>query len=219
MRNEHGVSAKPASWFGAHLLLSLAGGSALLALVALLAARLALGSDDPALAGTDLGERPAPGFTLTDQRGQTVRLSDFRGKAVVLTFIYTSCPDVCPIIARTLQMAHELLPKDVRDEVVLLASTVDPERDTREALQVFSATHDLAGNPNWFTLGGDRPTLEPVWAAYGIYAGPNWSTPDAGGPGHTDAIYLIDSDGRERVLLHAGVAPQVLADNLEALVD
>ena len=48
------------------------------------------------LSGNDLGQQPAPDFELTDNRGQPVRLRDFRGKAVVLTFIYTSCPDICP---------------------------------------------------------------------------------------------------------------------------
>jgi protein SCO1/2 len=216
--NDDGIYARSVTWLRAHLLPSLAVGVLLLTLVSLLAARLALGSGEPELVGTDLGGKPAPGFTLTDHRGQTVSLSDFRGEAVVLTFIYTNCPDVCPVIARTLQTAHEMLPEDTRDQVALLAVTIDPERDTEEALRAFSAAHNLAGNPNWFALRADRATLEPIWEAYGIHPGPNWSTPEAGGPGHTDAIYLIDAEGRERVFLRVGVAPRVLADNLEALV-
>ncbi len=219
LQKDDGIYAAPMAWFRAHLLPSLTVGVLLLTLVSLLAARVTQGRDDPALVGTDLGKKPAPDFTLTDQRGQTVSLRDFRGKAVVLTFIYTNCPDVCPVIARTLRTAHEMLPENARDDVVLLAVTLDPEHDTEEALQDFSATHKLAENPNWFALRADRATLEPVWAAYGIHPGPNWSTPEAHGPGHTDAIYLIDAEGRERVFLRAGIPPQVLADNLVALVD
>lgn len=218
-RNEPGVEATPVTWFRAHLLPSLAAGTLLLALVSLLAARLALGIGETDLIGTDLGKRPAPGFTLTDHRGRTVSLTDFRGKAAALTFIFTNCTDVCPVIARTFQTAYDGLPKDAQDDIVLLAVTIDPERDTEEALQAFSAKHNLASNPNWFALRADRATLEPIWASYGIHPGPDWSTPEAGGPGHTDAIYLIDPEGRQRVLLRAGITPQVLADNLNALVD
>lgn len=211
--------ARLPTWCRAHLLPTLAIGAALLLLITLLAARLALGSGEAELVGTDLGNQPAPGFTLTDQRGQAVSLSDFRGKAIVLTFIYTNCPDVCPVIARTLQIAYDGLSEDAQDDVVLLAVTIDPERDTAEALRAFSATHNLAANPNWHALRANRATLEPVWASYGIHPGPNWATPGAEGPGHTDAIYLIDAEGHERVLLRAGISPQILADNLEALVE
>lgn len=173
---------------------------------------------EPTLAGTDLGERAAPDFVLTDYQGQVVRLSDFRGKAVVLTFIYTNCPDVCPLTAGTLRATYDLLPTSMRTEVALLAITVDPERDTPEALRAFSATHGLDDNPNWFALGGDRIRLEPIWASYGVYPGPDWTTPGVDRMGHTDAIFLIDTNGKLRVLLRSEVTPQVLADNLEALL-
>ena len=89
------------------------------------------------LTGTDLGKQPAPDFVLTDHRGQPVRLSDFRGKAVVLSFIYTACPDVCPFLAENLRTAYEILPEEARDDVALVAVTLDPARDTQQALQHF----------------------------------------------------------------------------------
>lgn len=209
---------------------------ALLAGAALLAALVGCGGEAP-LTGTDLGKRPAPDFALTDQRGQTVRLSDLRGKAVALTFVYTHCPDVCPLTVENLRAAHELLPEGARDEVALVAVTLDPERDTLAARQDFSARHRLAGNPSWYALGGDRVTLERIWRDYGIYPGehPAARVPHhAASPGatpsdaialpsaytlsHTDATYLIDPEGRERVLLRADVGPTVLAENLERLV-
>ena len=178
------------------------------------------------LIGTDLGKQPAPEFTLTDQRGQTVRLGDFRGKAVALTFIYTNCPDVCPIIAGNFRVAYELLPEEARDEVALLAVSLDPARDTRQALQEFSAVHGLADNPNWFALRGDAATLAQVGRDYGVYPGTSEATPESGGTptagggvGHTDAIYLIDREGRERVFLRSSATPRQIAANLTALLD
>lgn len=219
-----------------YLLPLLAVTSVVLALFAMLAIR---GTGEAALVGTDLGKQPAPDFALTDQRGRTVSLSDFRGKAVVLTFIYTNCPDVCPTIARDLGTAYELLREETQDDVVLIAVTLDPTRDTQAALQEFSALHGLADNPNWYALRGEREVLEPVWQAYGIYAGeqPDPGTPhhdeassettrsDAGTPvsdygqGHTDAIYVIDREGRQRVFLRSGTDPSALAANLETLVE
>lgn len=207
-----------------YLLPMVAVGALVIALVALVMLR---SSGAPALAGTELDGRPAPDFTLTDYRGQTVSLSDFRGKVVVLTFIYTECPDVCPVIARTLQTAYEQLPEERQDDVALIAITVDPGRDTPQALQEFSERHGLADNPNWYALRGDPTTLEQVWQAYGIYPGAMLATPThgagtpetGGGQGHTDAIFVIDPDGRQRALLRAYFEPAAVAHNIEVLAD
>jgi protein SCO1/2 len=189
------------------------------------------GGGEPRLIGTDLNRLPAPDFTLIDQRGQTVRLSDFRGKAVVLTFIYTHCPDVCPLIAENLRVVNELLPAEGRDDVVFLAVTIDPTRDTQASLQEFSERHRVADNSNWHALRGDLATLEQVWRSYGIYPGASPASPahdraireagkpsPEGGIGHTDAIYLIDAEGRERVFLRSNVDPATLAENLATLM-
>ena len=193
---------------------------ALAVALGLLALRIATGGDEPELSGTVLDGKLAPGFTLTDQRGRTVHLSDFRGKAVALTFLYTNCPDVCPLTAENLRAAYERLPASARDDVALLAVTVDPARDTREALQDFSARHRLADNPNWFALRADPATLEQVWRDYGIDPG-TMSGEAAATPGmlaHTDAVYLIDPQGRERVFMRSSMDDAALARNLEALL-
>jgi protein SCO1 len=192
------------------------------AFVALLA-----GCGSRPLAGTDLGRQPAPDFTLTDQRDQSVRLSQFRGQAVVLTFIYTHCPDVCPAIAEKLRVVDELLPEATRARVALLAVTIDPARDTTAALQAFSTQHGLGANSRWFALRGDETTLARVWRDYGIFPGAP-PTPDHHAPGgspttgyelgHTDAIYVIDPLGRERALLHSDFDPPTLANDLTGLV-
>lgn len=178
-----------------------------------------------ALTGTDLGGQPAPNFTLTDQRGDAVSLADFRGKAVVLTFIHTHCPDVCPATAEHLRETYAQLPPGTRDRVAFLAVTVDPARDTPAALRAFAAQHGLDDNPAWFALTGDRTTLAAVWRDYGIDPGAMMMSPSsmpmptpAGGTlAHTDAVYLIDPAGHERTLLHSDLDSARLAADLQTL--
>src|SRR4029077_10929143 len=86
------------------------------------------------LQGTDLGSTAAPDFHLTDQLGKPIALSQFRGEPVVLTFLYTHCPDVCPITAETLHTTQAQLGKDAA-RVTMLAVSVDPKGDTQTAVQ------------------------------------------------------------------------------------
>lgn len=177
------------------------------------------------LAGTELNGAEAPDFTLTDQTGAAVSLSDFRGKPVALSFIFTTCPDICPLIASQMRAAYDLLPDDRRDKVVFLGVTVDPDRDTPEALQAFAARFELDAVPGWHGLSGARPELEAVWRSYGIGAVEIAEEVNSHGSGsrevarirHTDAVYLIDTDGKQRAMLRADADPADLAANLKAL--
>src|SRR5262249_1518862 len=145
-------------------------------------------------------------FTLTDANGATVSLNQFRGQAVVLTFIYTNCPDVCPATAELLRFSWQALSAKDQHKVALLAVTVDPAAERDQAPQNFTHVHGLDQVPTWHALRGDQATLQSVWSAYGIDAiaiqnhayGSSSAPPN---PIHTDAIYLIDSRGLERVLL------------------
>jgi len=163
------------------------------------------------LAGTELGATDAPDFTLTDGvSGRPVTLSAQRGQVVALTFLYTTCPDVCPLTATRFKAAQAELGSDA-SRVTFVAVSVDPDNDTPKAVQDFSAAHGLASN--WYYLVGGRAQLSPVWAAYGIgvQAGSTTVT-------HNDAVYLIDARGRERVLLHSEDLATDLANDLRALL-
>jgi len=165
----------------------------------------------PKLAGTELGATDAPDFTLTDGvTGRVVTLSAQRGQIVALTFLYTTCPDVCPLTASRFRSAQTELQADAT-RVTFIAVSVDPDRDTPKAVQEFSATHGLSAN--WYYLVGGLAQLSPVWAAYGIgvQAGSTTVT-------HNDAVYLIDARGRERVLLHSEDLAADLANDLRALL-
>jgi protein SCO1 len=172
---------------------------------------LVLGACAPQLAGTELGATDAPDFTLTDGvSGRAVTLSAQRGQVVALTFLYTSCPDVCPLTATRFKGAQAELKADA-SRVTFIAVSVDPDGDTPKAVQEFSAAHGLAAN--WFYLVGGRAQLSPVWAAYGIGVQAGSSTVT-----HNDAVYLIDTRGRERVLLHSEDLAKDLTNDLRALL-
>jgi len=175
-------------------------------------AALVLAACAPApLAGTELGATDAPDFTLTDGvSGRAVTLSAHRGQVIALTFLYTTCPDVCPLTATRFRATQTELQGDA-SRVAFIAVSVDPDRDTPKAVQDFSTAHGLAAN--WYYLVGGRAQLSPVWAAYGIgvQAGSTTVT-------HNDAVYLIDARGRERVLLHSEDLAGDLTSDLRALL-
>src|SRR5229473_5572613 len=94
------------------------------------------------LQGTDLGGTPAPDFHLTDQFGKPISLSQFQGKPVILTFLYTHCPDACPLTAEKLHAAMQSLGSQAQQVGVLAVST-DPKGDTKAAVLTFSKAHRM----------------------------------------------------------------------------
>ena len=132
-------------------------------------------------------------FELTDQDGQTVRLSAQRRKLVLIAFLYVHCPDVCPLTAESLNRALRSLGPD-RSRVRVLAISVDPTGDTPAAVRAFVETHRLL--PEFRYLTGSRRTLARVWRAY--YVG---TERIAGNPlvGHSAYVLLVDGEGRGRV--------------------
>lgn len=162
------------------------------------------------LQGTDLGSTLAPDFHLTDQFGKPISLSQFRGEPVVLTFMYTHCPDICPLTAEKLRQVQQELGKDA-SHVMMLAVSIDPKGDTKATALNFSQAHKLTAN--WHYLIGTQDQLSPVWNAYSIYT---QSTPNK--VTHTDALYLIDKQGRERIFFADDFTNDQLTDDLKILL-
>ena len=114
--------------------------------------------------GTEMGGQPAPDFTLTNQDGENVSLSDFKGRLVVIAFTYTSCPDVCPMIESNLNVVRENLGDAYGEDVVFISSSIDPIRDTPEKLK----THWIEGRGyDWDHLThSNLSIISEVWDAY-----------------------------------------------------
>ncbi len=165
----------------------------------------------PAFRGTDLSPaQAAPGFTLTDQAGRRVSLASQRGHYVVVTFLYTHCPDVCPVIAGNLNRllgtatAH-------RGGLRVLAVSVDPAGDTPAAVHRFVREHGLV--PAFRYLTGSRAQLAPVWHGYHIAATPLQN----GTVAHSTFEILVDPQGKERVIYDAQATPADFVHDLVLL--
>jgi len=150
--------------------------------------------------------RPAPPIALHDASGRAVTLAGQHGRAVLVTFLYTHCPDVCPLIANNLNTAlRELGPK--RTRVRVLAVSVDPTGDTPRAVRAYAQRLGLL--PQFRYLIGSRSELRRAWAAWHVLAVS--SRPDV--VDHVAYTALVDPTGKERVLYDASVhASQVIHD-------
>ena len=122
----------------------------------------ACGGEEP-FQGTALNAEMSPNFHLRDQNNRVVSLSDFQGKVVALTFLYTYCPDICPVVTETIRKAVQALGSEA-EEVEFLAISVDPDRDSVES--ALSYSQDMGLEDRWRFLVGNREELEQVWEAY-----------------------------------------------------
>jgi len=164
------------------------------------------------LQGTNLGSTAAPNFSLKDQFGNSISLVQFKGKPVVLTFLYTHCPDVCPLTAEKLHTTMLSLGNNAQ-QVVVLAVSMDPKGDTAAAAQNFSKVHKLGDYFHY--LIGSHNELAPVWASYSVDA---QAATSSGTVNHSSALYVIDKQGHERVLLDNGFSSSQLASDLKVLL-
>ncbi len=169
------------------------------------------------LPGTDLGGTPAPGFELKDQNGQAVSLAQFKGKPVIVTFLYTHCPDVCPLTAEQLHQTMQQLGGDAHN-VGVVAISSDPKRDDQAAAQNFTKVHQM--EDYWHFLIGSHEQLSPVWSSYRVYAQPRDAANGKGTVDHSSAIFVLDKQGRERSFINGNSSfkPEQLAKGLRFLI-
>ena len=169
------------------------------------------GSKAPAFEGTALSPpAKAPSFTLRDQAGKPVSMQSERGRYAVVTFLYTHCPDVCPIIAGTLNRVLQT-PLAKRTGLHVLAVSVDPAGDTPASVTRFVRVHRLL--PTFRYLTGTRAQLAPVWKAFHIAAAPGMS----GVVSHSAFEILVDPQGRERLIFDSNVTTAAVLHDLRAL--
>lgn len=165
----------------------------LLALVVLFFAALARAGDTSDLSALpDMG--PAPDFLLVSQDGTEVGLASLRGKVVLVTFIYTWCPDICPLLTDKMARVQDDLGESFGKDVAFVSITFDPERDTSKVLRAYAEAFDadLAG---WFFLTGEVEAVRQVAARYGLVTIPGVDS----AIDHNLLTTLIDRRGRMRV--------------------
>ena len=130
---------------------------------------------------------PVRDFALRDEEGKPASLREYRGKVVVLTFMYSTCQDTCPVTAQTIRGAVD----QVGHDVPVLAVSVDPAKDTRDSAERFLVKQSMSAGRMRFLLG-TRAQLQPIWTAYGIQ-------PQGKGFEHTAYVAVLDQTGRQRV--------------------
>ena len=160
-----------------------------------------LPADDP--------EYVVPNFTLYDAFGNQTNISDYEGQVVVVSFVYTRCPDVCPVVSSNLQWVSEHLADDYGTNFSILSITVDPWWDTEYVLRDYSTFRGL----DWPHLTGNVEDMEPVWKAFhvGLQVYDNESYQEDSGNetqgrhhpdylvDHSTATIIIDKEHQQRV--------------------
>ena len=153
-------------------------------------------------------------FALTDHTGKPRTLADFRGKAVVIFFGYTQCPDVCPTTMTGMAEAMKLLGSEAAKVQVLFVS-VDPERDTPELL----AQYVPVFNPSFLGLYADTQTIAKTAQDFRVfYKKQPGSTPTTYTVDHTAGSYVYDPLGKLRLYIKHGEKPELIAKDLKLLV-
>ena len=147
----------------------------------------------------------APDFALRDESGRTIRMRELRGQPVIVTFLYTTCEDTCPIEAQQIRGALDLLD----DEVPALAIAVNPGEDTPARAQRFLTEQRVYGRIR-FVLGS-RQELAPVWRGFFVQ-------PQTEASEHQARVVLIDADGYQRIGFPGSEAtPERLAHDVRML--
>lgn len=153
-------------------------------------------------------------LALTDHTGKPRTLADYRGKAVVVFFGYTQCPDVCPTTLATLAEAMKKLGPEA-DRVQVLFVTVDPERDTQELLAHYVPAFDA----RFAGLRGDAAATERAAKEFKIiYQKQPGPTPGSYTVDHSAGVFLFDPQGNLRVYASHGQGPDVFAHDLHELL-
>ncbi|MGA9667181.1 MAG: SCO family protein [Gallionella sp.] len=158
------------------------------------------------------GKYTGADFHLTDHNGRPRSLSDFRGKVVVMFFGYTHCPDVCPTTLANLAHTMHLLGNDA-GRVQVLFVTIDPERDTREILAKFVPAFD----PAFLGLYGDAQATASAAKNFMV---DYQKVPAKKGyfMDHTSFIYLVDTQGKVRLLAGDREPDELLAQDIRLLL-
>lgn len=161
--------------------------------------------DSPFRGGTLPAGVHAPEFALTDQNGKRVSMAEYRGKPVVVTYLYTHCKETCPIQAQMIRGALD----DLGHDVPALAISVDPFRDTRASARAFNRRAKMSGRLRWVL--GTRRQLQPLYRGFAIQ-------PQLRDSEHQAYITLVDSKGLQRVAVAINqTSPEDLAHDIRVL--
>lgn len=154
----------------------------------------------------------APPLALTNYNGTPVNLTQFRGKAVLVTFVYTHCIDVCPIIVSNLAVARARLGA-AASRLAIVAVTTDPTGDTPQSVASFLSVRGMTGK--MFYLLGNAPTVHTVWFDWQIKAGADQQVPTL--VDHTAAVFGVSATGKVVTIYPANFRPSAIVHDVPIL--
>jgi protein SCO1/2 len=156
---------------------------------------------------------PAPAFSLMSQDGEPVSLTDLRGKVVAVNFIYTQCPDICPLLTQKMVQVQDELGADFGTKIQFVSITLDPEHDTEEVLKDYAQFWGAKAD-GWSFLTGAPDAVREVVRRYGVFFSKNADRVD-----HSQLTSIIDGKGTTRVqYLGARFDPEEFRRDLLSLV-
>jgi protein SCO1 len=135
--------------------------------------------------------KQAPPLALRNYLGQHVNLAQYHGKALLVTFLYTHCPDVCPLITANLRVAQNLMGPKTAAETQIVAVSVDPHGDTPRTVAAFLKVHEMTGRMQY--LIGSPKELGQTWQKWGVGSENDGSQPEF--INHSALVYGITASG------------------------
>jgi protein SCO1/2 len=156
---------------------------------------------------------PEPPLTLRNYKGEEVNIAQYRGKAVFVTFIYTHCPDVCPVIASNLGVSLSLMGAKQSAKTQVIAVSVDPRGDTPATVASFLHRHGVFGRMQY--LIGDQHELARVWKAWGVGSERDASSPEL--VNHSGLVYGVSATGKVSTLYASNFRPQEIVHDAPLL--
>lgn len=156
---------------------------------------------------------PEPPLALRNYRGEHVNIAQYKGRAVLVTFLYTHCPDQCPIIASNLGVALNLMGSHNASKVQAIAVSVDPRGDTPKSVATFLKRHGVAGRMQY--LVGSLHELAQVWKAWGVGSERDAKNPEL--VNHTGLVYGVSAQGKVTTLYAANFTPREIVHDTPLL--
>jgi protein SCO1/2 len=157
--------------------------------------------------------RTAPPLALRNYLGAPVNITSYRGRAVFVTFLYTHCPDVCPLITAQLRVAQNVMGPAVASKAEIIAVSVDPKGDTRRAVAAFLARHAMTGRMQY--LVGSVHELAAVWSAWSVGSERDAQKPEF--VNHSGLIYGITGTGKRITIYAPSFQPSEIAHDVPLL--
>lgn len=153
-----------------------------------------------------------PDFSFTDQNGNTISNSDYKGKVYVAEFFFTTCPSICPIMNRNMvKVQNEFYGNP---NLGIASFSIDPEYDSPEVLKDYAESYKIT-NPNWHLLTGEKAKIfDLANSGFNLYVGENSEV--EGGFEHSGYFALIDQEGQIRSRFDEHGNPIIYYDGLEA---